>query len=70
MNVFYLYTSVFSLIKKDSIKLPGWVSSGTFKILGALYLEEEKKLKNRSSNSKKNLGSLTYPTKGPMAAVA
>ena len=42
MNVFYLYTSVFSLIKKDSIKLPGWVSSGTFKILGALKLEEKK----------------------------
>ena len=65
---FYLYTSVFSLIKKDSIKLPGWVSSGTFKILGALKLEE-KKLKNRSSNSKKTTR-ISYPTKGPMAAVA
>ena len=53
MNVFkfYLYTSVFSLIKKDSIKLPGWVSSGTFKILGALKLEENFFLKNRASNS-------------------
>ena len=49
--VSHLYTSVFSLIKKDSIKLPGWVSSGTFKILGALKLEENFFLKNRASNS-------------------
>ena len=59
MNVFYLYTSVFSLIKKDSIKLPGWVSSGTFKILGALKLEEKKIKKIVLQTLKKKLGSRT-----------